>query len=338
MITKTENTTTSYRHNISWQAVFAGVLVALSAQLLFSLLGLGIGFSTINPANNYNSVEGLGVGATIWWLMSMLAALFLGGWTAGRLSDKATPSDGMMHGILAFCLMSLFMLYLLTTTVGGLISGATGIVGRGLSLAGQGASAVSPRIGEMIQEQLKTQDIDFTSLRNEAETLLRQTGKPQLQPNALERQARDAGSAVKDAGENVARNPQGADTAALGLINSIFRQGEKTVKTVDREAAINVIVARTGNSREEAGKIADRWIQTYEQALVTFERKKEELKQTTDQAVEATATALSKASLLAFFGLVCSALVAAIGGWVGTSQPVINRTTETTSTLRPEVS
>ena len=37
---------------ISWGAIFAGAVMALVAQLAFSLLGLGIGASTMNPYDN----------------------------------------------------------------------------------------------------------------------------------------------------------------------------------------------------------------------------------------------------------------------------------------------
>jgi len=36
---------------ISWGAVFAGVVAILVTQLLLSVLGIGIGASTINPAS-----------------------------------------------------------------------------------------------------------------------------------------------------------------------------------------------------------------------------------------------------------------------------------------------
>jgi FtsH-binding integral membrane protein len=331
---RTEDIISPYGHTILWRAVFAGVAVALASQLILSLLGLGIGLNTVNPATEYNSTDGLGTGATIWWLLSMLISLFLGGWTAGRLSGTLRPSDGMIHGILAFCLMSLAMIYLLTTAVGGLISGATGIVGKGLSLAGQGAIAVAPKVGQIIEQKIKEQEIDFTSLRKEAELLLKQTGKSALQPKALEKEGQKAESDLINTSEQIIRNPQSADTSAMSLINSIFMQGDKLAQNVDRDAAINVLVARTGVSRQEAAKTADRWIQTYDEARATLERNKEELQQTTNRTIQSTASVLSKTALLAFFGLLCSGIVAAIGGWIGTPQSIVRTKTDIINTDR----
>ena len=69
---------------ISWPAVFAGVLIAVVIQIALSLLGIGIGLSTVDPKTEENPVQGLGVGAGIWYVISSLIALFAGGWVAGR--------------------------------------------------------------------------------------------------------------------------------------------------------------------------------------------------------------------------------------------------------------
>lgn len=47
---------------ISWSAVFAGVLVATVTQLVLTLLGIGLGLSTIDPVQERNPTEGLGSG------------------------------------------------------------------------------------------------------------------------------------------------------------------------------------------------------------------------------------------------------------------------------------
>src|SRR3546814_18266899 len=52
---------------ISWGAIFAGVVVAMSLQLVLGLLGLGIGLATIDPATEQNPFGRLGTGAGLWW-------------------------------------------------------------------------------------------------------------------------------------------------------------------------------------------------------------------------------------------------------------------------------
>ncbi len=130
---------------ISWGAVFAGVTMALVVQVLLAMLGAGIGLATLDPAGEGSPEAGaFGTGAAVWWVASMLVAFFIGGWVAGRMAGLPTASDGRLHGLLAWGLTTLLMLYLLTSTVGGVIGGAFNLMG---SVAGQGAQAAAS-VGE----------------------------------------------------------------------------------------------------------------------------------------------------------------------------------------------
>lgn len=97
---------------VSWGAIIAGALTALAVVALLNLLGLGIGFSTIDPLTEDHALKGLGVGALIWFGLSNLAALFVGGLVAGRMSGYPSRSDGGLHGFLAWALFAMVTLYL----------------------------------------------------------------------------------------------------------------------------------------------------------------------------------------------------------------------------------
>ena len=130
------------RKRISWGAVFAGVIIVLAIQLLLSLLGVGIGASTIDPAQGASPQgSSIGIGAGIWWVVSALIAVFAGSWVAGRLAGVPLRTDGLLHGVVTWALATLLLVYLLTTTVSSLIGGAFGIVGSAMQTAGQVAGA-----------------------------------------------------------------------------------------------------------------------------------------------------------------------------------------------------
>jgi hypothetical protein len=80
---------------ISWAAVFAGVILAMVVQLLLSMLGTGIGMSTVDPLQGETpSGRALGLGAGIWWAVSSLIALFIvvgspRSWPASRARSTA---------------------------------------------------------------------------------------------------------------------------------------------------------------------------------------------------------------------------------------------------------
>ncbi len=101
-----------------------------------------------------------------------------------RFTGRPRPPDwlAMLHGLLAWGLVTMLTFYLITTSIGSLISGATGVVGKGLSMAGQGIASVAPQVTDSIKGKLEEQGVDTTKIRQEAETLLRQTGKPELKP------------------------------------------------------------------------------------------------------------------------------------------------------------
>lgn len=118
---------------VSWGAIFAGAVVALVVQLMLSVLGIGIGASTVNPLSEQNPADGLGIGAGIWFVLTSLVALFAGGWIAGRLSNVPRDTDRALHGILTWGLTTLLTFYLLTTAIGGLIGGTANMLTRGMS-------------------------------------------------------------------------------------------------------------------------------------------------------------------------------------------------------------
>ncbi|WP_420146504.1 YrzE family protein [Spirosoma sp.] len=308
---------------ISWSAVFAGVLVGIVSQILLTLLGLGIGLSTIDPITERNPAAGLGTGSAIWYGISSLVSLFLGGWIAGRLASAPRLFDGIIHGVLTWCLATLLTIYFLTTTIGNLLGGASRLIGGLVSTAGTAVAAAAPSIGAAVDDQLSANGIDWRNiklddLKQEANKLLRQTGDAQLNPNTLETKAEQAGNQVKQATKEAAQSPQAADDIAGGLFDRLFQKGQTTVNSVDRDDAVNVVMKRTGKSRAEAEQIVDNWISTYKQAAAKFEQTKQEAQLKARQAADAAASGASKAALFGFLGLLIGVVSSGYGAKLGT--------------------
>lgn len=195
---------------ISWAAVFGGVVTAMVTQLLLSVLGVGIGAGSVDPAAEVDPVSGLGIGAAVWFAISGIISMFAGGWMAGRLAGIPRNIDGALHGVLTWGLTTLLAVYLLTTAVGGLLSGAAGLLGKGISAAGQGAqSGAGGSVGNF----------------------LRQSGVP---VDAYKQRAQEAVGDAAGTARDLSQNPQGpqaqrmraqagqnarqtADTAARGV-------------------------------------------------------------------------------------------------------------------------
>lgn len=142
----------SSRRGISWSSILAGVTAAIAVQLLLNLFGLGVGAATINPQQGQQPGHGLALGVAIWFVVSTIVSLFVGGWVAGRLSGISDQEDGALHGFVTWALASLVLFYLLSTAVGGLLGGAASVVGQTASLAARGAQAVTPAATNLISQ------------------------------------------------------------------------------------------------------------------------------------------------------------------------------------------
>lgn len=273
------------RKHLSWGAVLAGVIVVLAIQLLLSLLGVGVGASTIDPTQG-NSPEGssLGIGAGIWWLASALIALFAGSWVAGRLAGVPIRTDGLLHGIVTWGLATLVLVYLLTTTISGLIGGAFGIVGSAMQTAGQVAGAAGAA-GAGAASQNGGGDT-LGKIQQQADQLL----------GRLSPQTQQTGQQIQQAV---------SDPNVRGLIQRVVSNPD-AVSPADREAAVSALVTYGGMSRPDAERQLNDWQQGYRNA-----------EQKARQAGEATANAVSQGSLWSFAALALGAIVAAIGGMQG---------------------
>jgi hypothetical protein len=127
-------------NRISWSAVFAGVVIALIVQLLLSMLGFGIGLATIDPAGDGSpAATTLSTTAAIWWVVSGIIASAAGGYVAGRACGATQLTVGLLHGLTAWAATTLVILYLLTTSVGGLVGGAFSTVTSAMGGVGQAA-------------------------------------------------------------------------------------------------------------------------------------------------------------------------------------------------------
>ena len=125
--TPAEDARTILLNRVSWSAVLAGVVVALVAQLILNLIGIGIGASTLDPtagAAENPTATGFSIGAGIWWAVSGILASLAGGYAAGRLAGRPKESTAAWHGLTAWAFTTLLIFYLLTSTVGGIIGGA----------------------------------------------------------------------------------------------------------------------------------------------------------------------------------------------------------------------
>ncbi|HKY32639.1 MAG TPA: TIGR04086 family membrane protein [Candidatus Polarisedimenticolia bacterium] len=308
---------------VSWSAVFAGVVVALITQVTLNLLGLGIGAATVNPLSEESPGSGLTIGASIWLAVSTIAALFAGGWVAGRLAGVPRRTDSLLHGLVTWGVTTLATFWLLTTAVGSLISGTGALVGRGAELAGQAAAAAGPAAAEA-QRGRPSQDQQgggqgaVTTIRRRAEEMLRQTDHPRARPDSLHSQAKEA---VQQAGTR-AEDPRYSDQALEKVLNRIDESGTDGIHPSDRQDLVEILVARTGMSRQEADGRVAQWEQDNQRVMQDWEQAQARAEQQLREAGEAAAKGVAAASIAAFVMLLLGGAAGALGGWAATPKDI----------------
>ncbi|MBI4396977.1 MAG: hypothetical protein HY548_07780 [Elusimicrobia bacterium] len=215
-----------FQKRISWGAVFAGVTVVLVTQFLLSLLGFGIGMSTINLATEAAPAQGVGIGAAIWWIVSAMIALYAGGWVSGHLAGVPRASDSALHGILTWGVSTLLAFFLVTTVVGNIIGGVAGTITRGVGMMAQQTAG-----------QAREGGFDLGNLRQQARDLLRQGGQ--------------AGA-------------QGGETE--GVVNEILSRARGGLTQQERAEVIDILASQTGMNRQQAATTVNQVAEMAERA------------------------------------------------------------------------
>ena len=137
---------------ISWGAILAGAVVALTVGLMLNALGAGIGATTVDAAaRDTPSASSFGIGAALWVLVANLIGLAAGGYVAARLSGTSDNTDGTLHGLAVWGTTFLISAVLLGNLVAGVAStaatGASSILGGVVRGAGSAASATASTPG-----------------------------------------------------------------------------------------------------------------------------------------------------------------------------------------------
>lgn len=282
---------------LSWGAIFAGFVVATMTQIVLSLLGVAVGFTTWDVGD---PARDLGMGLGIWMVVSTLASLFVGGLTTGRLAGVLTRGDGAIHGVVMWGIATLVNLWLLVSGAGFFLGGAFDILGRTVAAT---TSAVAGGVAELGSTAIgEAGSLDAGAVQREIEAALRETGRPGLDPDTLRAEAEDVGRRATARGvsnEQLAREIAGTVRERAGR--------------VDREAIINVVTARTELTREEAGRVADRIERMAGAAGTQVAAGVEQAESAVTDAAGAATEALGRAAWWTLLALLLGAAAAAGG-------------------------
>ncbi|WP_416673903.1 hypothetical protein [Egbenema bharatensis] len=118
-----------YHDRVRWGPILAGLVLAITAQLVLSGIGAAIGLSAVAAADNpQQAAADVGTGVGIWPIISLLIALFLGGWLTTRLCGPMNRSTALLNGTVLWATTIALSAWLLTSGV----AGAFGVIGANL--------------------------------------------------------------------------------------------------------------------------------------------------------------------------------------------------------------
>lgn len=278
---------------VSWGAIFAGAILTLVIQIMLSLLGVGIGLATLDPAGNGSpDAATLGSAGGIWTIVTVLIATFIGAYAAARLSGVGEKTDGVLHGIVTWATSTLVIVYLLTSGVSAVIGGTFGALGSSISGLTSAATSLTPNSLSVLPDGIESQ------VRG-----LLQRGEQQVDQAVTDAQQQGQQAA------NTARQATGeADLSKA--IPEIAAGLAKDATPEQRQAAVTVISQQAGIPQAEAERRLTEFQATYDQAV-------EQAKVTADKA----AAGLSTAAFATFVALLLGLIVGAVGGLAGRPKP-----------------
>ncbi|MBC8039010.1 MAG: hypothetical protein H7Y06_00540 [Opitutaceae bacterium] len=273
--------------SVSWGAILAGVSAALALQVLFMMLGAGLGFAIYSPITNDNPVADLGTGAVIIQGVSAVLSLWFGGWIAGRFT-RASCRTGWLHGFSVWCVATVAGVLFVSFGAGWALGDLSKLVGGGLSMAGQPAAALVGGASDPAKDALKQSGDTLTSFGDEA----------------LGRRPADSNSGT------TVRAKREISTAVVRLFNPVVPSDREA----DRAALIQVLVQHADLNQAEATQVVADWTSAYERLKADLATAKQAAETKARELAEKAATALAVMSFCAFFGFALGAVAASCGG------------------------
>jgi hypothetical protein len=109
-----------YHDRVRWGPIFAGLVIAISSQLVLSGIGAAIGLTSIAGSGAPRSDAGdIGSAVGIWSIISLLISLFLGGWVTARACGPMKRSTALLNGAILWATTLAVSAWLLSSGVAG---------------------------------------------------------------------------------------------------------------------------------------------------------------------------------------------------------------------------
>lgn len=101
------------RSRVSWGAIIAGAMVALTIYIVLTLLGVALGIEVaVRGEDRY-----LGPGAAIYSILALLVSMFFGGWATSRLAVGESKLEAVLYGLILWGVLFTGLIWLLASGI-----------------------------------------------------------------------------------------------------------------------------------------------------------------------------------------------------------------------------
>jgi hypothetical protein len=268
---------------VSWAAIAAGAVVALSVALLLVTLGAGLGLASLSPWQNSGpSVTTFGIATGIGLIVVHWISSASGGYITGRLRTKWVGVHthevffrDTAHGFVTWAVATLIGAIFLASAVSSVVSGG---VHAGATVAG-GATQGAGQAAAKATSGISAYDVDSLFRSDHADA---------------------------------ASNPQTSNAQASRILATGLTGGD--ISADDRSYLVQMVSARTGISQDDAKKRVDDVIAREKAGVV-------KAKQEADAARKAAAEFAIFTALAMLIGAFVASAAAALGGGLRDEHP-----------------
>jgi hypothetical protein len=147
-----------YHDRVRWGPIFAGLVVALSTQLILSALSTAIGATNIAGSEApRSSADNVGLAVGISAVVGLIVSLLVGGWTMARTCGPMKKRTGLLNGAVLWATTLIISAWLLSSGVSGAFGIAASNAGPILNQAQQSGVNVPSNVPSPTAQQ--TRDI-----------------------------------------------------------------------------------------------------------------------------------------------------------------------------------
>jgi hypothetical protein len=126
-----------YHDLVRWGPIIAGLVTAISSQLVLTALGAAIGLTTLaNSGTPQANAGDVGSAVGIWSIISLFISLFLGGWVTSRACGPMNRKTALLNGAILWATTLAVSAWLISSGVSGAFGIAASNAGEILNQTG----------------------------------------------------------------------------------------------------------------------------------------------------------------------------------------------------------